>query len=126
MNRTQAANLFTDLIERQEAEGRAEDTPCLMLTGRWYKAFPDPPKATVPLPGGRGIFLLNLKQGRAIRDLLADESCELEDVAIEIKPKASPVAVDERFRARERERIEAIVRRSPGRYAREHLRKGLH
>lgn len=95
-----------------------------MLTGRWYQAFPKPPPAMVPLPGNRGIFLLTLPQGRTIRDLLADEQSELEDLAIEIKSKASPVAVSERHRAREKDRIRALVKRSPGRYARDHLRKG--
>ncbi len=124
MKRAKAAELFTHLIETQEAEGRDDTTPCLMLTGRWYKAFPKPPLATVPLPGNRGIFLLTLPQGRLIRDLLADEQTELEDLAIDVKSKASPAAVSERHRAREQDQIRALVKRSPGRYAREHLRKG--
>lgn len=121
MNRSTAIALLNDLIETQEAEGRNDTTPCLMLTGRWYKAFPDPPPAVVPLPENRGIFLLNLAQGRAIRDALANG--QMDNVAIEIKSKASPDAVNERHRARERDRIRSIVKRSPGRYAREQLRR---
>ncbi|MBN8868011.1 MAG: hypothetical protein J0H98_10700 [Solirubrobacterales bacterium] len=123
MKRTEAAELFTRLIEQQEKEGRDEKTPCLMLTGTWHEAFPPAPPVVASLTSGRAIYLLNLAQARAIQQVLSETSTNLVDVSIEISSKANPRAITDRQKAWQRERIRSLVRRTPGARATRYLRE---
>ncbi len=105
--------LLTSCIDKLEAEGFKEDRQCLMAQGRWYEDFPFKPKPIASLPKGKAMFILTLGEGIVLRDFLADPKNEIKGIELEVMPKSSRTAVDQRTKVLEKERVRRMVATQP-------------